>query len=124
MPNEKNYVIPSEVFHVAKKFDTVLRDYEKKSIELTEAYNAQLIRMNEACKIEAKVLWFKLAASVEIDALASWNDPSFFLDRTYIKNDFAAIRRVQPDPHPMNMMEQHQRIAGENPLDRVKKGMN
>ncbi len=125
MSNEKNYVIPSKYFPVAKEFDELLREFEKQSLELTEQYQAQMNRLNDACKAEARPLWFKLAASVGIDAFLTWNDPNFYLDRTYMANDFAAIRHLTPEPNPMQMMmQQHQGIAGEHKPTNPKKGMN
>ncbi len=122
-PSEKNYVIPSESFPVAKEFNDLLKDFEKQSLELTEQYQAQMNRLNEACKAEARPLWFKMAESVGIDAFLTWNDPSFFLDRTYMADNFAAIRQITPEPNPYNAMMQQQGIAGEDKPKEPTKGM-
>ena len=91
MSEDNVYPIPASHINMAKKFDDVLRQYEKDAEELRIEYTEQIGRLNEACKLEARDIWFDVAKSAGVDAIDTWNNPEYFLDRRYLEHGFAAI---------------------------------
>lgn len=104
MPRDKiskNYIIPPLDFHLARKFDNILKTYEDDAEALQKQFKNEMEALSEACKAEASHAWFLLAQTVGIDASATWGDPEYHLDRTYIDEGFAAIQYTKIEPHPL-----------------------
>ncbi len=103
MPHSKevvNYVVPPQSIPLARNFDSILRTYEDKAAELQDKFKQEMEELNERCKAEAARAWFLVAQSVGIDAQATWSDPNYVMDRTYLTDGFCAIRFIPHEPHP------------------------
>ncbi len=103
MPHSKkvvNYVVPPQSIPFARNFYSILRTYEEKASELQEKFKQEMEALNEKCKAEASRAWFLVAQSVGIDAQATWSDPNYVMDRSYLADGFCAIRFIPHEPHP------------------------
>lgn len=96
-----NYVVPQNAMSLARDFDNILRTYEEKAGELQEKFKQEMEVLNATCKLEASRAWVGVAQSVGIDAQATWSDPNYVMDRTYLAEGFCAIRFVPHEPHPL-----------------------
>lgn len=100
MSDDNVYPVPQSHMADAEKFDYLLRKYEKDAEELRDEFNNQMARLNDACKLEARDVWFEVAKAAGLDAIDTWNNPEYFLDRRYIEYGFAAICHVPQQEHP------------------------
>ncbi len=100
-PKSKNYILDAEDVHLAREFDAILKSYEDKADALQALFKKEMDALNENCKAEASRAWFVLAKAVGLDAVATWGDQDYALDRTYLDEGFAAIRYIKMEPHPL-----------------------
>lgn len=102
MSNDDDNVhkIPSSHMELATTFDDLLRKYEDDAEAIRDKFNDDILRLNDTCKLEAREVWFKLAVAAGLDAIDTWNNPEYFLDRRYIRHGFAAICHMPQPDHP------------------------
>lgn len=117
----KYFPMPPEGLVLLKQYQTAISQLRDDIGALHTEYHEKIEALHVSTKAELRDLWFRMAPTAEVDALASWDNEEWSIEARYLETGFGALTFMPRPTNPLAAMfgappkEDEPPVPGEGP---------